>query len=104
MTPASASVFYPCRPGASWTSLARRLPLRGYNLYAVPGGQPRHAIVERSRREPKPLERLELHEGEVLLVRVLRKGLAERVSGSIRVDREELERVLKEVEDGLGAY
>jgi len=52
----------------------------------------------------KPLERLELREGEVLLVKVLRRELAERVFGSIRVDREKLERVLKEVEDEIGVY
>ncbi|MEL9940102.1 MAG: antitoxin family protein [Ignisphaera sp.] len=52
----------------------------------------------------KPLEKLDVSEGEVLLVKVLRTELAEKVFGSVNVDEKTLERVLKEAEDELGIY
>jgi len=52
----------------------------------------------------KPLEKLDLSEGEVLFVKLVRTHLAEKVFGSIRVDRETLEHVLRETEDELGVH
>ena len=52
----------------------------------------------------KPLEKLDLPEGEVLLVKFIRTRLAEKVFGSIRVDRETLKHVLREAEDEFGVY
>ena len=52
----------------------------------------------------KPLEKLDLPEGEVLLVKFIRTRLAEKVFGSIRVDSETLKHVLREAEDELGVY
>ena len=52
----------------------------------------------------KPLEKLDVSEGEVLLVKVLRTELAEEVFGSIKVDEKTLERVLREAEDEFGIY
>ena len=52
----------------------------------------------------KPLERLEAREGEVLLVKIVGRELAEKVFGSIRVSRERLDQVLRGVEDELGIY
>ena len=52
----------------------------------------------------KPLDPLEVKEGEILLVRVVDKSLAERVFGSIRIDKRRLEEVLREAEDEFGIY
>ncbi|MFZ8825098.1 MAG: antitoxin family protein [Desulfurococcales archaeon] len=52
----------------------------------------------------KPLDRLEVSEGEVLLIKVLRVKLAERVFGSIKIDEKTLEKVMREAEDELGIY
>ncbi len=52
----------------------------------------------------KPLEKLDLPEGEVLLVKFIRTRIAEKVFGSIRVDRETLKHVLREAEDEFGVY
>lgn len=52
----------------------------------------------------KPLDKLEVSEGEVLLIKVLRVELAERVFGSIKVDERTLEKVMREAEDELGIY
>jgi len=52
----------------------------------------------------KPLEKLDLPEGEVLLVKLIEARLAEKVFGSIKVDKEVLERVLREAEDEFGIY
>jgi predicted DNA-binding antitoxin AbrB/MazE fold protein len=52
----------------------------------------------------KPLDRLEVSEGEVLLIKVLRVELAERVFGSIKIDEKTLENVMREAEDELGIY
>jgi predicted DNA-binding antitoxin AbrB/MazE fold protein len=52
----------------------------------------------------KPLDPLEVKEGEILLVRIIDKSLADRVLGSIRVDKRKLEEVLREAEDELGIY
>jgi predicted DNA-binding antitoxin AbrB/MazE fold protein len=52
----------------------------------------------------KPLDRLEVSEGEVLLIKVLRVELAERVFGSIKIDEKTLEKVMREAEDELGIY
>jgi len=52
----------------------------------------------------KPLKELDIPEGEVLLVRVLGKELAEKVFGSIKVDKKTLEETLRKAEDELGVY
>ncbi len=52
----------------------------------------------------KPLEKLDLPEGEVLLVKFIRTRLAEKVFGSIKVDKETLKHVLREAEDEFGVY
>ena len=52
----------------------------------------------------KPLKELDIPEGEVLLVRVLGKELAEKVFGSIKVDKKTLEEALREAEDEPGVY
>lgn len=52
----------------------------------------------------KPLDRIEAREGEVLIVRIVDRGLAERLYGSLRVPREEVERVLREIEDELSVH
>ena len=52
----------------------------------------------------KPLEKLDLPEGEVLLVKFIRTRLAEKVFGSIRVDMETLKHALREAEDEFGVY
>jgi predicted DNA-binding antitoxin AbrB/MazE fold protein len=52
----------------------------------------------------KPLDRLEVSEGEVLLIKVLRVELAERVFGSIKIDEKTLEKVMREAEDELCIY
>ena len=52
----------------------------------------------------KPLEKLDLPEGEVLIVKFIRARLAEKVFGSIKVDKETLEHVLREAEDEFGVY
>jgi predicted DNA-binding antitoxin AbrB/MazE fold protein len=52
----------------------------------------------------KPLDRLEVSEGEVLLIKVLRVELAERVFGSIKIDEKTLENVMRKAEDELGIY
>ncbi len=52
----------------------------------------------------KPLEELDLPEGEVLLVKLIGTQLAEKVFGSIKVDKERLEHFLREAEDEFGVY
>ncbi len=49
-----------------------------------------------------PLEPLDFKEGEVLLLKVLGRDVAEKVFGSIKVDKKTLERVLREAEDEFG--
>lgn len=52
----------------------------------------------------RPLEKLDLEEGEVLLVRIVGRELVEKVFGPLRVDKNTLEKVLREAEDELGIY
>ncbi len=52
----------------------------------------------------KPLDKVDAEEGEVLVVRVVRRDLAEKLYGSLRAGREEVERALREAEDELGVY
>jgi predicted DNA-binding antitoxin AbrB/MazE fold protein len=52
----------------------------------------------------KPLDPLDAKEGEILLVRVVDKNLADRVFGSIKIDKRKLEETLREAEDELGIY
>jgi len=52
----------------------------------------------------KPLDPIEVKEGEILLVRVVDKSLADRVFGSIRIDKRRLKEVLREAEDEFGIY
>jgi len=52
----------------------------------------------------KPLDRVDAKEGEILYVKILRRGLAEEVFGSIRVDKKVLEAIMREAEDEFGVY
>ncbi len=53
----------------------------------------------------KPLGRIEgLRDGEVVVVKVLGRDIAEEVFGSIKVDRERVEKVLKEAEDEFALH
>ncbi len=53
----------------------------------------------------KPLSKIEeLKEGEVVVIRILGRDLADEVFGSIKVSREKVERVLREAEDEFGLY
>ncbi|MCD6348121.1 MAG: antitoxin family protein [Candidatus Korarchaeota archaeon] len=54
----------------------------------------------------RPLDKIEAGEGEVLLVKVIRKDreLADKLFGSLRVDEGTLRKVLEEAEDELGIY
>ncbi len=53
----------------------------------------------------KPLDRIEgLRDGEVVVVKVLDRDIAEEVFGSIKVDRERVEKALKEAEDEFALY
>ncbi len=53
----------------------------------------------------KPLGRIEgLRDGEVVVVKVLGRDIAEEVFGSIKVDRERVEKVLKEAEDKFALH
>lgn len=52
----------------------------------------------------KPLDKVELREGEVVVIKIMGKDLAEEVFGSIKVSKKRLEEVLREVEDEFGIY
>ncbi len=53
----------------------------------------------------RPLDSLgEIREGEVLLVKIMGRDVADEVFGSIKVDKERLEKVLRELDDELGLY
>ena len=53
----------------------------------------------------KPLGRIEeLRDGDVIVVRILGKDIADEVFGSIKIDKERVEEVLREAEDELGMY
>ena len=52
----------------------------------------------------KPLEKLDLEEGEEVVVKVIRRGLAKKVFGSLKISFEELRRLIKESEDEFGVY
>ncbi len=65
-------------------------------------------VVIRARYEGgvlRPLSEIkELREGEVVIIRVLGKDVAEEVFGSIKVEREKVERALREAEDEFSLY
>ena len=78
-------------------------------MYCYTNWDPRLSKIIRVRYENgvlKPLGRIEeLREGDVIVVRVLGKDIAEEVFGSIRINnREIVEQVLREAEDELGLY
>ncbi len=53
----------------------------------------------------KPLGMIEeLRDGDIIVVRILGKDIADEVFGSIKVDKERVEEVLREAEDELGMY
>ena len=53
----------------------------------------------------KPLGIIEeLRDGDVIVVKILGKDIAEEVFGSIKVDKERVEEVMREAEDELGMY
>ena len=52
----------------------------------------------------KPLDKVDASEGEILVVRILKRELAEKVFGSLRVDKRALEEALREAEDEIGVY
>ena len=53
----------------------------------------------------KPLGMIEeLRDGDVIVVKILGKDIAEEVFGSIKVDKERVEEVLRKAEDELGMY
>jgi len=53
----------------------------------------------------KPLGTIEgLKEGDVIVIKILGRDIAEEVFGSIKVDKERVEEVLREAEDELGMY
>ncbi len=53
----------------------------------------------------KPLGRIEeLREGDVILVKILGKDLAEEVFGSIKTGKEKVEEALREAEDEFSVY
>ncbi len=53
----------------------------------------------------KPLSMIEeLRDGDVIVVKILGKDIADEVFGSIKVDKERVEEVLREAEDELGMY
>ena len=66
------------------------------------------SVIIRARYEKgvlKPLSKIkELRDGEVIIIKILGKDIAEEVFGSIKVDREKVERALKEAEDEFGFY
>ncbi len=53
----------------------------------------------------KPLGKIgELREGDVIVVKILGRDVAEEVFGSVKIDREKVKEVLREAEDELGVY
>ena len=53
----------------------------------------------------KPLSKIkELRDGEVVIIKILGKDIAEEVFGSIRVGKEKLNKALREAEDEFGLY
>ena len=53
----------------------------------------------------RPLSKIkELRDGEVIIVKILGKDIADEVYGSIKVKKEKVERALREAEDEFGLY
>jgi len=53
----------------------------------------------------RPLGRIEeLRNGDIIVVKILGKDIAEEVFGSIKIDKKKVEEVLREAEDELGMY
>ena len=53
----------------------------------------------------KPLGMIEeLRDGDIIVVKILGKDIADEVFGSIKIDKERVEEVLREAEDELGMY
>ncbi len=66
------------------------------------------SVIVRARYERgvlRPLSKIkELRDGEVIIVKILGKDIADEVFGSIKVKREKVERALREAEDEFGLY
>lgn len=53
----------------------------------------------------KPLVRInELRDGEVIVIKILSRNIAEEVFGSIKVSKEKVDEALREAEDEFGLY
>ena len=53
----------------------------------------------------KPLGRIEdLRDGDVIVIKILGRDIAEEVFGSIKIDKEKVEETLREAENELGMY
>ena len=53
----------------------------------------------------RPLSKIkELRDGEVVIIKILGKDIAEEVFDSIKVEKEKVDRALKEAEDEFGLY
>ena len=53
----------------------------------------------------KPLSVIEdLRDGDVIIIKILGRDIAEDVFGSIKIDKEKVEEILREAEDELGMY
>ncbi len=53
----------------------------------------------------KPLNKIkELRDGEVVIIKILGKDIAEEVFGSIKVEKEKIDKALREAEDEFGLY
>ena len=66
------------------------------------------SVIIRARYEGgvlRPLSEVKgLREGEVVVIRILRKDIAEEAFSSIKVGREKVERALREAEDEFSLY
>ncbi|MCE4608547.1 MAG: antitoxin family protein [Caldisphaeraceae archaeon] len=53
----------------------------------------------------KPLSKIEeLKDGEVIIIKILGRDIAEKVFSSIKIDKEKVEEALREVEDEFSLY
>ena len=52
-----------------------------------------------------PLSKIkELRDGEIVIIKILGKDIAEEVFGSIKVEKEKIDKALREAEDEFGLY
>ncbi len=52
----------------------------------------------------KPLGKLELRDGEIIVIRILGRDVAGEVFGSIRVNKSKVDEALREADDEFGLY